>query len=141
MIGFKDMFLNVFPELLFYGGFGPLILRLVLGGIFITTGYLKLNKEEKRWILSLDSLGIKKSHLVVRLLGAVEMTVGTMLIFGFYTQLAALVIVLISFSEVYIEMREELIIKRSLAFYILTLAIALALMFLGAGFLAFDLPL
>lgn len=133
--------LNPFPELLYYGGFAPFVLRIVLGFLFLSTGYLKLKTEEKRWATSFKALGVKRNYFAVRILGIVEIIAGALVLIGFYTQIGALVIVLISFSEVYIESREELIIKRSLVFYLMALAISLSLLFSGAGFFAFDIPL
>lgn len=61
--------------------------------------------------------------------------------FGFYTQIAALILALITFAETYIEYKEPVILKRNFVFYILLLAISLSPLFSGAGAFAIDLPL
>ncbi len=140
--------LNPFPELLIYGDLAPLILRLALGCLFISTGYLKLTREKNRWAKTFEVFRVPKPVVAVQVLGMVELISGMMIVLGLYTQIAALIIVLISFSEIWVELQEETLIVRSLAFYILVFAIAASLLFSGAGFhalggipLAFDLPL
>lgn len=133
--------LNPFPELLTYSLLAPFILRLVLGYLFINLGHLKLTSEKNRWTLSLETLKLKPAAFFVKLLALIEIVGGGMLILGLYTQIAALVLALITFGELYIEYKEESLLKRNLAFYLLIFAISISLLFSGAGFLAFDLPL
>lgn len=136
-----DLMLNPFPELLAYGLFAPFILRVILGYIFINLGYLKLTSEKNRWRLSFEALKIKPTGFFVKTLAIIEIVGGGMFILGLYTQIAALVLAFLSFTELYIEYKEESLLKRNLVFYLLIFAICLSLLFSGAGFLAFDLPL
>jgi len=64
-----------------------------------------------------------------------------MLILGFYTQISALILAIITFAETYIEYKESAILKRNLIFYIILFAILLSLLLSGAGAFAIDLPL
>jgi len=133
--------LNPFPELLSYALFAPLLLRLVLGYIFINLGRLKLKSEKDRWIFSFETLKIRPAVFCVKTLAFIEIIGGTMLILGFYTQIAALVLAFITFAELFIEYKEESLLKRNLVFYLLIFTICLSLLFSGAGFMAFDLPI
>lgn len=133
--------LNVFPELFTYNLLAPFILRLVAGFIFINLGTLAFRNEKKRWEISLATLKIPKPKLANKILGGLEVVGGLMLVFGFYTQLAALLLALFTFVESYIEYKDPEILKRNFIFYVMLLAITLSLLFSGAGFFAIDLPM
>lgn len=132
---------NLFPELFTYTLVAPFILRVVLGFIFLNLGSLKLGKEKKGWIISLNILGLKPAQFFVGLLGIVEILGGLFLIAGAYTQLTALVLAVISLSELFIEYREESILKRDLTFYLLLTVICISLLLTGAGLWAIDIPI
>ncbi len=133
--------LAVFPELLNYQLLAPLILRLVLGFILINLGYAKFKLERERWEIAFEALRLKPKEVFVSAFALVEILGGIALIVGFYTQVAALIFALLTFIELYMEQKEEVLLKRDAVFYLLLFAIALSLLFTGAGFFAFDLPL
>jgi uncharacterized membrane protein YphA (DoxX/SURF4 family) len=133
--------LNPFPELLTLEMYAPLILRLVLGIILINVGYLVMTKERPRWRLFIEGLGLKPQDPFVSALGIIEIVSGAMLVLGFYTQIAALAIVVITFVEAYAEYKESVLVKRNIVFYLLILAIAFSLLLTGAGAFSLDLPL
>ena len=131
---------SLFPGLLVYAGFAPLVLRLILGLVFIVHGYPKLFKSLNQTVGFFDSIGIRPAKFWVFVVGIVEFFGGIALILGFATQLVALLIaidmliaiVLVKFKQGFVNGYE----------YDLTLlVIAVSLVFLGAGFYAFDLPL
>jgi putative oxidoreductase len=133
--------LNTFPDLLTYSQFAPLILRVVLGVILIDLGILKFKSEKSRWIATFEGLRLRPSESLVSFFGLVEIIGGLMLVVGIYTQIAALIFVVMFAIEFYIEWIEANVLKRDLVFYILCLAISLSLLITGAGKLAFDIPL
>ena len=133
--------LNPFPEFLTYGLLAPLFLRLVLGIIFVNLGYLKFGREKAIWRRFFDLTLFKPAGLWVGLFALIQIVGGLMLIAGFYTQIAALVFVVITLLELYVEKREPVLLNRNFVFYLLLFAISLSLLFSGAGFFAFDLPL
>lgn len=132
---------NIFPDLFTYSLYAPLVLRLVLGFIFLNLGYLKLGKERHGWIGSLNVLGLKPAGFFVGFLGIVEVFGGLLLLAGAYTQLAALVLAVFSVSELLIEYKEESILKRDFVFYLLLTAICISLVLTGAGLYAIDIPI
>lgn len=132
---------NIFPQLFSFSIIAPLILRVVLGFIFINLGYLKLGKEKKGWISSLNILGIKPAGFFVVALAVIEVIGGLSLIAGAYTQLAALVLAVFSICELLIEYKEDSILRRDLAFYLLLSVICLSLLLTGAGLYAIDIPI
>ncbi|MBX4195769.1 hypothetical protein KW796_02340 [Candidatus Parcubacteria bacterium] len=116
--------LNPFPGLLIYSTLAPFILRIVLGFIFLDLGILDYRKKG-----------------YMKLLGIVEVIGALMLFIGFYTQIAALLFVIISAASFYIEYKADTILKRDIVFYMLLLAISISLLLTGAGAYAKDIPL
>jgi putative oxidoreductase len=133
--------LNPFPELLTYSLLAPTILRLVVGLIFIDLGALKLKGERSRWIASFETLYLRPADLFVTLYAFLQIAGGILLILGFWTQVAALMFVIFTGAELYIEWRARDILKRDIVFYLLTFTISLSLLLTGAGAFALDIPL
>ena len=133
--------LNPFPDLLTYSLLAPFLLRLIVGVIFIDLGILIFKEEKFRWLTSFKALRIPREDLAIKIFGTIETIIGAMLILGAYTQIAALIIAIITFVESYIEYKEPVILKRNLTFYILLFVISLSLLLSGAGSFAMDLPL
>lgn len=133
--------LNPFPDLLTYSLLAPFILRVVAGLIFVNLGILAFKNEKERWLTSLSILRVPNPKLVLKIMGSIEIMAGAMLVLGFYTQIAALVLALLVFCETYVEYKDPLILKRNFVFYIMLLAIVLSLLLSGAGAFAIDLPL
>lgn len=136
-----NTFLNPFPDLLTYSLMGPFVLRVVLGLIFLDLGLLKLKSENSRWIASFEALHLRPSRYFVSVVGAIDIVGGLMLIAGLWTQIAALVFVVFTGIEIYIEWKDSRILKRDISFYILALTIAFSLLLTGAGAFALDMPL
>ena len=132
---------NIFPELFNYSIIAPFISRVVLGLIFLNLGSLKLGKEKPGWIASMNILNLRPAGFFTSLLGIIEIIGGLLLIAGAYTQLTALILGVIALIELFIEYREESILKRDFVFYLLLTAICTSLLLTGAGLFAVDMPL
>ena len=135
------MILTTFPDLLTFSAFSPFILRMVLGFVVINLGFLKLSGEKLAWQKLFETIHIYPARIFVKILAIVEIVGGIALIAGAYTQLTAIIFSALFFCEAVLEYREPVLEKRNLTFYMLMFAISLSLIFLGAGALAFDLPL
>jgi uncharacterized membrane protein YphA (DoxX/SURF4 family) len=133
--------LNTFPSLLTYVLVAPLILRLVLGGIFFSAGYLKIFKYRERSIEMFQSAGFPKPVSFMWTIALLELLGGFFLIIGMWTQISALIIAIISIGGLIIKMRHPGILHQTVDFYLFAIAIAISLMFSGAGFFSIDLPL
>lgn len=81
-------------SLFVYKDFAPLLIRLMLGAAFVVHGYPKLFGRERRQGFAewLESLGLKPGKLWAFLSGGGEFFGGIALIFGLYTQVAAILI-------------------------------------------------
>lgn len=133
--------LNPFPELLNYSFLAPFLLRVLLGLIFLDLGALKFRGEKERWIASFETLGLKPADLFAPLYGLIQIIGALLLIFGIWTQVAALVFVICTGAELFVEWRAQNVLKRDITFYLLIFTISLSLLLTGAGAYAFDLPL
>jgi uncharacterized membrane protein YphA (DoxX/SURF4 family) len=132
--------LSAFPSLLDYGLLAPFIIRVVAGLIFIDLGYLKIKRERTRWFNLFNTfLGI--GGFFVGLAAAIEIVGGILLFIGLFTQVAALVLAILTWLNLYLEWRDEMFVRRSFVFYVMLFAMTLSLLFSGAGFFALDYPL
>lgn len=141
ILSYMPKFLTVFPDLLTYSLIAPFILRVSLGLVLVYFSYLKFGKERMEKITFFDSLGMKPGIFYVNTIGCIELIGGILLVVGAYTQIAALGAALIMLAATYIKWRRPESLRNDIEFYILLLVIAVSLIFTGAGFFAFDLPL
>ncbi len=117
------------PSLLTYQMAGPLIIRIVLGVTLFHFGYKKIKGRG-------DSSGSNSLTY-----GAIEVFISIFLIIGLFTQIAALLNVIILVIKLGFKAKTGQFLSDGVNYYILLLVMALSLMFTGPGFFAFDLPL
>ena len=84
----------MFPQLARFTDFGLLLLRLMVGLIFVTSGYSDLKDPEGR----AKSIGVSKGFTIF--LGVAELAGGLGVAFGVLTQLAAIGLILIMFGAI-----------------------------------------
>jgi putative oxidoreductase len=84
----------MFPQLAQFADFGFLILRLMVGIVFITSGWNDLKNPEAR----ARSIGMSQGFAIF--LGAAEVAGSLGVIFGVLTQLAALGLILIMLGAI-----------------------------------------
>jgi len=133
--------LNPFPELLVFSMMAPFILRVLLGIIFIDLGILKFKGERLSWLSSFEALSLRPADLLLPIYALVQIVSGLLLLIGLWTQIAALVLVIFTGFELFIEWRAKDVLKRDLVFYLLVFAISVSLLLTGAGRYALDIPL
>ncbi len=121
--------LSLFPSLLTYEQLSPFILRIVLGVTLAYFGYLKLMGKGQ------------SSGSNTKIYGAVEVITAAFLVIGLYTQLAALINAVILAIKIIFKARDKKLLTDGINYYLLLLAIAVSLIFTGAGWFSFDLPL
>lgn len=132
---------NPFPELLIFSLLAPTLLRLTLGVFIILLGYSKLKDDNKGITNFFESLGFKPSKYYVQTLAIAEIVMGVALFVGFLTQIAALVIAIITFVSLIITVRHPETGLRKSSEYALFFVISISLVLTGAGLIAIDLPL
>jgi len=119
--------LSLFPGLLAYEQIGPLLIRLVLGITLAYFGYRKIIAK------GTSSGSNAKAY------GGIEAVIAVFLTIGLFTQLAALLNAIILVIKLAFKWREGKLLSDGINYYILLLVMAIALIFMGPGFLAYDL--
>jgi uncharacterized membrane protein YphA (DoxX/SURF4 family) len=118
--------LSLFPSLLVFGLVAPFLLRVTLGAVLIFWSYGKL-KARKSAAANVVSL--------------IEGISGILLVIGLYTQLAALAAAIIFFVHLVKKLQTKSLFTDGVNYYFILFIIAISLLLLGPGILAFDLPL
>lgn len=127
--------LSIFPALLPFTLLGTTLIRIALGSMFILFA-MRLFRASRQ-----EGKGICSPRSLLLLGGAcTEGLAGTLLFIGLFTQVAALFVMLLSLDHILRPKQFEPLLKESPLFHALTHILALALLFLGPGILAFDLP-
>lgn len=132
--------LNPFPELLSLSFFAPLILRAVVGLLFVRIGTRYLT-DDTSIEDTLNDIGLRPGRVLGRVLGFVQLAGGIMLVLGFLTQIAALVLAFVTVGGFALKQSRPDSLPYSRSFYLLITAVLLALLILGAGAFAIDIPL
>jgi|SRR3989344_2803316 len=133
--------LSVFPDLLAYGLIAPVLLRLALGVTFLRFGWGKLRGDKEKKASFFEALGLRPGKHYCLALALIELAVGILLVVGLYTQVAALVAAIISGVAYHLKAKHSAHMENSRSTFFLLTIIGISLLFLGAGFWAFDWPL
>jgi len=133
--------LNPFPELLDFALPAVFLLRFVLGIFFVRFGYLKLSRDKEVKMHFFEQAGLRPAYVFLWGTALLEIVGGLMLVFGVFTQIAALVLSILMLGSVIIKIRNTSALRNDLEFYVLLFIATLSLLFLGPGIFAFDLPL
>jgi len=121
--------LSLLPDLLDFSALAPVLLRVALGGTFLGYGLREL---------------IKPKYLPAswaRIVGIWEFLIGTLLIAGLFTQIAALLAGLELLGYLFLRLKDKDQMPVPIDYLLVMLVIAISLMLLGPGLWAFDLPL
>ncbi len=132
--------LNPFPEFLAFGLLSPFIIRICLGTIFVRHGYFKLFKNREGAIDSFKMAGEWAKTLAV-VVGSIELIGGIMLLAGFLIQIVALSLAVLVLVVAVLKKMSGDVPQRDLGFMAFLFLILISLLFSGAGFFAFDIPL
>ncbi|MCF7865770.1 MAG: DoxX family protein [Candidatus Pacebacteria bacterium] len=132
---------NPFPELLTFSLLAPTLLRLTLGIFVILLGYNKLKNPQKGIVDFFEALSFKPSSYYIKTLSIAEIVMGIALFFGFLTQIAALVVAIITFVSLLVTIRHPEAGLQKASLYTLFFVISISLVLTGAGLIAIDLPL
>lgn len=132
--------LSTFPELFTYGLIAPFILRIAVGAFFVLMGLRRRKQNAAEW----DTLwGGKKvgSLLLSPILAKIQIVIGIFIFVGLYTQISAILSIIFLAVEWYKRRKAGHLYFSEMWNYVFMMVIAVSLLFLGAGLLAFDLPL
>ncbi len=131
--------LNPFP-IQFLALLGYFILRVITGFIFLVLGYRHFKQRVTLYpILKVKLFPFGK--LVTASLIITELIVGILFILGLYTQIAALVVIVMSVKMILLRKYFSHPALPSRLTYLLLFGIGFCLFITGAGAFAFDLPI
>ena len=116
--------LSLFPTLYAWQEVSPLLIRLVLGAVFIHWAYagLRASGANGWW----------------KLLAAVEGLAGIFAVVGLWTQLAALFLGVDLLVRIIGRITKKAFLTNGVNYYLILLVLAVSLLVTGAGWLAFD---
>ncbi len=132
--------LTLFPDLLTYSFFGPTIVRLALGVALLSIAhrhFLGRNHAEGELRHPFGAL----APTIALGLPIIETAAGILIVAGLFTQIAALLTLLISVKLWLMPKRYPAIASPGALTLLLMGAVALLLIVTGPGAFAFDLPL
>ena len=133
---------SLFPNLFAYGFFATGILRITLGLIFVWFAYEKFFYQRTERILFFEKLKMRPAKVFFGLVTGVEFLAGVGLVLGFYMQVATLITgTLMTLATLIKWRRPSALHRNTVEFYIILAVLSFALLALGPGALAFDLPL
>ncbi|MDE2233157.1 MAG: hypothetical protein KGJ90_03400 [Patescibacteria group bacterium] len=103
------------------------MIRIVLGFVFVFWAYRAFKH--------------KGASTNMKILASAEAIAGILLVIGLYTQAAALFAALDLLVRLVDRIQKRAFLTDGVNYYLILLVMAVSLMFIGAGFFAFDLPL
>ncbi len=129
--------LNPFPDFLIFGFFAPTILRITVALVLFYIAYRQYQNSERIAQLEIALLGKNFAPFAI----AYHVFVGLMLFFGAYTQVGALLAIAGFVKGLWLNKRyPNVAFLPNSTIYVL-IVVSVALLFTGAGALAFDIPL
>ncbi|MGB2580088.1 MAG: DoxX family protein [Minisyncoccia bacterium] len=133
---------SLFPSLLDYQMLGIFMIRATLGLIFIYFWYEKVTHQKAERIEFFEKLKLRPAKVFFFVVSSAEGIAGGLLLVGLYTQGAALVTGALMLVATLIKWRKPSALPRNtIEFYIILAVASFALLFLGPGAFAIDLPL
>lgn len=125
--------LSLFPDLLDWSWYVPLVFRIFLGVYCCYIGWRFMWKEGRS--------GQERDRFAWISFGILLVVFGTMFVFGLYTQALGSSGFVFSIFALLLRWKKFPQMPESFQFYLLIGLVSLSLVFLGAGPYAFDLPL
>ena len=134
--------LSVFPELFIFTLLAIFVLRVMVGLMLLQFAHRGFFHERAQYKIFFHRFGDKVSLILFKVSLVVELVLGTLLVLGYSTQIAALIVGSLFFAAFVIKMRRPSLIPYSTpSFFLMFSVVSLMLIFLGPGAFAFDYPL
>jgi hypothetical protein len=132
--------LNTFPQLLTYGFFAPTVLRVLVAFSFFYIAYAQSSHRKEIAELKIKIIGHVDQTMVL-ISSLVIAATGLALFFGWHTQIAAILGILVCLKHAIYAKKYPRLIPLCRLEYIYLIVILLTLLISGAGALAMDVPL
>ena len=131
--------LNPFPSLLIFGFFAPTLLRITAALVFFYLAYMQYQRRGEITKLNFPLVGKNNWWYIVSFI--FNTIIGAMLLFGCYTQIAAILGICGQLKGLWLNRRFPSVVILSNGTVVLLIIICLSLLVSGAGAFAMDLPL
>jgi len=134
--------LSIFPDLLIYNLLGITIIRLTLGflGVYLAFKVLSKKNQLVEFVVSMKAPLAIFATISPWILFILFIISGGLMIVGLYTQVACIVLAYLFLKMLFIDIFIKDFSDNSTVFYVGLILISLALLFLGPGTFAYDLP-
>ena len=132
---------SVFPYVLSFWMYVPLLLRVVVGMYFFRFGWKGLKEEFESKVEFFNIIWGKPAKIFAYIICVLEMIGGILLFIGLFVQPTVLILAIISLTTIAVSLHDKSLIKRDINTYILLTVILVSLFVLGAGYHAIDLPI
>lgn len=135
--------INTFPTM-FLALLAHAILRVFIGVILVNMGFSHMGKSRPALLLAISSTVPRLrgyAPLFAAKLAVLEVVMGVMFVFGFYTQIAAIAAVLYALKMLFFKRTLSYPLMPSPLFFVLLIGVSISLFITGAGILAFDIPI
>ena len=133
---------SLFPALLDYQVLGTFMLRATLGLLFVYSAYAHIFRKRTGRIEFFETVKLHPARIFFLITTVAELIAGTLLTLGLYTQPVAAITGMVMLLTVLLKRyRTTAITHHNFEFYILLGVVSFALLFLGPGAFAIDLPL
>ncbi|MEK7460497.1 MAG: hypothetical protein AAB628_03035 [Patescibacteria group bacterium] len=134
--------LSIFPELFIFTFLAIFVLRMMVGFMLLHFAHRGFFQERAQYKIFFHRFGDKASLNLFKISIALEFILGTLLVIGYSTQIAALIAGSLLFVAFVIKMKRPSLIPYSTpSFFLMLSIVSLMLIFLGPGAFAFDYPL
>ncbi len=137
--------LSVFPELFTYDILAITLLRVVVGIVLLYIGLITVGVRRIYFITELQVHNFARNYNFHRFLpwvmGLVEIFTGVFITVGFLTQVMVLIAAYLFLNMTLIEKYVGKVLNYPIIFNVVMIFLSLALLFLGPGAFAIDLPL
>ncbi len=131
--------LNPFPHLLVYAFYAPTIIRVAVALTFFFVAYVQFGRRDEISQMRFPFVGATSWAAWASIIFFVA--VGAMLLFGYYTQIAAILSLLALIKCFILKNYYPRLVPLSRVSTLLLAAMCLSLLISGAGAMALDLPL
>lgn len=133
---------SLFPNLFDYQMLGIFALRATLGLIFIYFWYRKITGPRADQIHFFEKFGLHPAGIYFFIVSSAEGAAGVLLVVGLWTQGAAIATgLLMTLATLVKYYKPSTLPRNTIEFYIILAITSFALLVLGPGAFAFDLPL
>ena len=132
------MDLQTTTEIATWNMLGITIIRVTIGLLFTRFGYLKLITEREYYLKFFIWVNKRYGNILLWFIGLLELIGGIMITIGFCTIPIAIIFTILMFVAVIAKKLNPSILKNDIDFYIILLAVSVALIIQGSGLLAVD---